>query len=72
MHVIGSLPTTEELEQVADRLIHESDDRKDIMLAVGAIFECIALRDGIEHVLKTCTDRKTVAYLRDLREKIRH
>jgi len=69
MQTIGELPTTEELDKVAERLLHDTDSRDDVMMAVGAIFELIALRNAIDFVLVTCTDMATVAYLRDIREK---
>jgi hypothetical protein len=76
MDALGELPTKEELEQLAEILLNEynitsqSNPVKDeLMIAIGTIYECISLRKGIEHVIETCTDKKTVDYLRGLIEK---
>jgi hypothetical protein len=76
MDTIGEFPLTEELEQLVERLLTEyAVDRSadgfgdELMIIIGAIYECISLRNGIEHALATCTDPTTVAYLADLREK---
>ena len=69
MDAIGELPTTEELEKLAERMLRENESEDDLMMAVGAISELIALRHAIDLVLVTCTDLDAVAYLRDMREK---
>ncbi len=70
---IRELPSTGELEELAGRFFQrKTEDDGDIMMAVRAIYECIALRAEIENVIDTCSDMKTVAYLRDLREKTKH
>jgi hypothetical protein len=69
MEAIGELPSTEELEKLAQRLFSEDDINTDTLMARGAISELIALRNAIEHVIETCTDLKTVAYLRDMMDK---
>jgi hypothetical protein len=72
MQTIQEIPTSEELKEVAERIIQEAEPSRDVMIVVGTIFECIALRNAIDHVLKTCTDIQTVAYLRDMRDKMRN
>ena len=76
MDTLGELPTIEELEQLAEILLNEyaianqSNPLKDeLMIAIGTIYECISLRNGIEHVIETCTDQKAVDYLKGLIEK---
>jgi hypothetical protein len=76
MATLGDLPTTEELEQLAEVLLNEYSITSklnplgdELMIAIGAIYECISLRNGINRVLETCTDQKTVVYLRELIEK---
>lgn len=76
MNTLGELPTAEELEQLAEILLNEyaitsqSNPLKDeLIIAIGTIYECISLRNGIEHVIDTCSDQKTVDYLRELIEK---
>jgi hypothetical protein len=76
MDTLGELPTTEELEQLAEILLNEcaitsqSNPLKDeLMIAIGVIYECISLRNGIEHAIETCTDQKAVEYLKKLVEK---
>jgi hypothetical protein len=76
MDAIGELPTTEELEELAEILLNEySITNKsnplgdELIIAIGTIYECISLRNGIDHVVETCTDQKTVAYLKELMEK---
>jgi hypothetical protein len=76
MDAIGELPTTEELEQLAEILLNEYSNTSplnalgdDLMIAIGAIYECISLRNGIENAIKTCTDLKTVDDLKELIEK---
>jgi hypothetical protein len=76
MDTIGEFPLSEELEQLVERILTEyavaspvGGFGDDLMIAIGAIYECISLRNGIDHVLQTCADPATVAYLSDLREK---
>jgi len=66
-------PSLDELELVAQRLLVESEEGSDdLIIAVGAIYECLALREGIEHAIATCADPATVAYLKDVRERAKH
>jgi hypothetical protein len=76
MDTLGEFPTAEELEQLAERLLNEysitspsNPSTNDLMIAIGTIYECISLRNGMEHVLATCADPKTVDYLKQLMEK---
>jgi hypothetical protein len=66
-------PETEELEHLAERLLVDYSSPSnalgdDIIMAIGSIYECISLRNGIEHAVATCTDPKTVNYLKQLME----
>jgi hypothetical protein len=73
------MATNEELEQVMDRLVDYLMSKdvgfgqllRDLSDAVNATAECMALRNGIEHVIKTCNDKETVAYLRELGDKVK-
>jgi hypothetical protein len=76
MDEFGELPTTEELEHLAETLLGEYSITRqtnpladELIVAIGAIYECISLRNGIKHVLDTCKDDNTVSYLRELMEK---
>jgi hypothetical protein len=68
------LLSSDELEELAERLlqaannkaVYEDNVATDLILAYGAVQECLALRMGIEQVIKTCTDMNAVVYLRDL------
>jgi len=77
MDALGEAPTTEELEQLAETLLGEysitrqtSPLADELMVAIGAVYECISLRNGIGHVIETCKDQNAVAYLRELIAKI--
>jgi hypothetical protein len=68
------LLSSDDLQELAERLLQAADNRRadddklatDLILAYGAAQQCLILRDGIEQVIKTCTDMNAVVYLRDL------
>jgi hypothetical protein len=77
MEALGERPTDGELEQLAEVLLDEHSITgqpnplgDELVIAIGAIYECISLRKGIECVIQTCTDENTVAYLGKLMESI--
>jgi hypothetical protein len=76
MDALGEFPTAEELEQLAEILLNEYSITSrsnplgdELMIVIGSIYECISLRKGIERILETCTDQKTVDSLKELIEK---